>query len=91
MPSFCPTPLRPATQDAQNTVHRFWLSDGGIGVPPGTGVAPVGKRDPPELPNIFGERSCSGVDVCGPAPAPPPVAAEEDVVETHVLPNARTR
>ena len=53
MPSFCPTPLRPATQDAQNTVHRFWLSDGGIGVPPGTGVAPVGKRDPPELPNIF--------------------------------------
>ena len=59
MPSFCPVPLRPATQDAQNTVHRFWVSGGGIGVPPGTGVSPVGKRDPPELPNIFGERFLS--------------------------------
>ena len=32
-------------------------------MPPGTGVAPVGKRDPPELPNIFGERRFSGGDV----------------------------
>ena len=47
-------------------------SDDGIGVPPGTGVAPVGKMDPPQLPEIFGERRCSGVDVCGPAPVPPP-------------------
>ena len=31
----------------------------------------VGKRDPPQLPNIFGERYCSGGDVCGPAQAPP--------------------
>jgi hypothetical protein len=46
-------PLRPATQDEQNTVHRFWVSAGGIGGDPGTGVAPVGKMDPPELPNIF--------------------------------------
>jgi len=61
-----------ATKNAQNTVHRFWISGGGIGVPPGTGVTPVGKRDPPELPNIFGERRCSGVDVCGPAQALPP-------------------
>ena len=29
-------------------------SDDGIGVPPGTGVAPVGKMDPPELPKFSG-------------------------------------
>jgi len=34
MPSVCPAPLRPATQDAQNTVYRFWVSGGGIGVYP---------------------------------------------------------
>ena len=26
MPSFCPAPLRPATQDEQNTVYRFCIS-----------------------------------------------------------------
>jgi len=29
--SFCPAPLGPATTDAQNTVHRFNVSGGGIG------------------------------------------------------------
>jgi hypothetical protein len=29
-------------------------------------------RDPPELPEFFGERRCSGADVCGPALVPPP-------------------
>ena len=37
---------------------------------PGTGVSPLEKRDPPQLPNIFGERYCIGVDVCRPAPVP---------------------
>ena len=53
MPSFCPAPLRPATQDEQNCAYGF---SGGLGekrgVPP-TGVAPVGKMDPPELPEFF--------------------------------------
>ena len=31
-------------------------------------------RDPPELPEFFGERRFSGVDVCGPAQAPAPPA-----------------
>jgi len=43
----------------------------GIGGVYPTGVSPVGKRDPPQLPNIFGERRFSGGDVCGPAQAPP--------------------
>jgi hypothetical protein len=30
-PHSAPAPLRPATQDEQNTVHRFWVSGGGIG------------------------------------------------------------
>ena len=57
--------------DGCNTVYRFSVSGGGIGVPPGTGIAPVGKRDPAQLPNIFGGRRFSGADVCGPAPVPP--------------------
>jgi len=35
------------------------------------GVSLIGKRDPPQLPSIFGERYCIGVDVCGPAQVPP--------------------
>ena len=67
MPSFCPAPLRPATKDAQNTVHRFSVSGGGIGVPPGTGVSPKskpGEAEPPRLmcANLYEYR--------------PPVAAE---------------
>jgi hypothetical protein len=34
--------------------YRFSVSGGEKGVPPGTGFALLGKRDPPELPNIFG-------------------------------------
>ncbi len=37
MPSFCPAPLRPATQDEQNSGYRLWVSGGGIGGVPGTG------------------------------------------------------
>ena len=75
MPSFCPAPLRPATQDAQNTAYWFSVSGGGVGGVPGTGVSPVRKRDPPQLPNIFRGtvfqwrrcvRSCTST-----APSPP--------------------
>ena len=39
----------------QNRVYRFWVSDGGIGGCPGTGVSLIGKREPAQLPNISGD------------------------------------
>ena len=72
MPSFCPAPLRPATKDAQNTVHRFSVSDDGLrGGVPHWGSRLSGKWTRPSYQILFGERRCSGTDVCGPALAPP--------------------
>jgi hypothetical protein len=65
MPVFCSAPLRPATQDAQNTVYRFWVSDGGKGV---LGYRLSEKGTHPSYQIFFGERRFSGVDVYGPAP-----------------------
>jgi hypothetical protein len=67
MPSFCPYPTQTRNSGRAKpclVVQRQWRWNRGV---PGTGVAPVGKRDPPELPEFFGERRFSGGDVCGPA------------------------
>jgi len=70
MPLFCPAPLSSATQDAQNSVHRFSVSDAGIGCTPlGSRLSAKGTRTSYQI--FFGERRCSGVDVCRPAPVPP--------------------
>ena len=63
MPSFCSTPLKPATQDAQNSVGRFWISGGGIGVPPGTGVSLIGKMDPASY-QIFSGNGIAVASMC---------------------------
>jgi len=73
LPSECPQLRRGTSPDAQNTVHRFWISDGGIGggAPhwgvltdrTGTGLRPAGLADR-DLPRFQGRcvPTCTSTD-----------------------------
>ena len=84
MPSFCPAPLRPATQDAQNSAHRFWISGGGVrGVYP-TGGRACRQKGPARATKYFSGNGVSVASICAARHKHcPPVAAEGGEVRRH--------